>query len=285
MTLMKSLLSLLVLFAWTVNACGSAGGFRGSDGGPRSMNEGGASNSDSDSDAGQGNDDSGTDGDGSALGDAIAGQDVSSPTGCPDPSGTPTPSAATTFFVTSAGNGGNGGNLGGLSGADARCQCFASKVGLGGRTWHAYLSTASAGGTSDLVHAKDRIGAGPWVNYGGVQIAANVATLHASPPPRDLILTETGTITPRSDHDIFTGSDSNGNAQAVHPSNPNAPAPNCANWTSNSDFDTAIVGHGDWNFPSGGAASWNASHASNGCDPTSLAATAGSGRLYCFAIN
>ena len=47
-----------------------------------------------------------------------------------------------TFFVTSVGPG-KGGDLGGLAGADAYCQMLASSVGAGGKTWHAYLSSAT----------------------------------------------------------------------------------------------------------------------------------------------
>ncbi len=75
------------------------------------------------------------------------------------------------FFITST-NAGKGGDLGGLAGADAHCAALAKAAGAGNRQWRAYLSTAT-------VHAKDRIGAGPWFNAKGVQVAANVADLHS----------------------------------------------------------------------------------------------------------
>jgi hypothetical protein len=78
------------------------------------------------------------------------------------------------FFITSVGSG-DGANLGGLAGADAHCQKLAAAAGAGNRTWRAYLSGTENGKT---VNAKDRIGAGPWFNAKGVQIAANVAELH-----------------------------------------------------------------------------------------------------------
>ena len=72
------------------------------------------------------------------------------------------------FFITSAGTG-NGANLGGLTGADAHCAALAKAAGAGNRQWRAYLSaTTGTGG----VNAKDRIGAGPWFNSKGVQVAA-----------------------------------------------------------------------------------------------------------------
>ena len=78
-----------------------------------------------------------------------------------------------TFFVTSVGLG-DGANLGGLEGADAHCQALAEEAGAGDRTWRAYLSAAGEKGTGD-VHARDRIGSGPWYNFKGVQVAASVA--------------------------------------------------------------------------------------------------------------
>jgi len=78
------------------------------------------------------------------------------------------------FFISSAGSG-NGANLGGLDGADKHCQQLAAGVGAGNRTWRAYLS---AGGAKP-VHAKDRIGAGPWTNAKGVTVATSVADLHS----------------------------------------------------------------------------------------------------------
>src|SRR6187399_120918 len=79
--------------------------------------------------------------------------------------------APMSFFVTSAGSG-DGANLGGLEGADAICQKLAEAAGSSGKTWRAYLS-------AEGVNAKDRIGAGPWVNAKGVEIAKDVASLHS----------------------------------------------------------------------------------------------------------
>ncbi len=85
--------------------------------------------------------------------------------------------SVTTFFITSVGPG-NGGDLGGLAGADAHCQALAAAEYAGDHTWRAYLST-TATGTEPAVHARDRIGTGPWYNAEGMLIAANVETLHS----------------------------------------------------------------------------------------------------------
>ena len=74
------------------------------------------------------------------------------------------------FFVTSVGTG-KGANLGGLEGADAHCASLAEAAGVTGKTWRAYLSTSDT-------DARDRIGAGPWVNAKGEKIADDVASLH-----------------------------------------------------------------------------------------------------------
>src|SRR3989338_10655914 len=51
-------------------------------------------------------------------------------------SGTPNPQ--TNFFVGEPST--TGGNLGGLNGADQKCQQWANSIGLGSKTWRAYLS-------------------------------------------------------------------------------------------------------------------------------------------------
>ena len=71
------------------------------------------------------------------------------------------------FFVTSV-PAGAGGAIGGLAGADAHCQKLARAAGSQGKTWRAYLS-APASDTTLVVHARDRIGRGPWFNSRGVQ--------------------------------------------------------------------------------------------------------------------
>jgi hypothetical protein len=82
-----------------------------------------------------------------------------------------------TFFITSIGPG-KGADLGGLEGADRHCQTLAERVGAGGKTWRAYLSTQAVGG-AQAVNARDRIGRGPWQNFKGEVIAQNVDDLHS----------------------------------------------------------------------------------------------------------
>jgi hypothetical protein len=189
------------------------------------------------------------------------------------------------FFVSSAGSG-KGADLGGLEGADRICRTLAEAVGAGGKTWRAYLSTQGAG----AVNARDRIGAGPWVNAKGVVIAKNPAELHGTNNlTKQTALTEKGeVVNGRGDkpnmHDILTGSKPDGTAFGVDADR------TCANWTS-SGAGAAMVGHSDRAGldESAPMKSWNSSHPSRGpgggCSQDDLKSTGGNGLLYCFAAD
>ncbi len=199
-----------------------------------------------------------------------------------------------TFFITSVGPG-KGGDLGGLAGADAHCQSLAQAAGAGNKTWRAYLSTNARGGANP-VHARDRIGNGPWQNAKGAVIATSVADLHSDNNQISKVnaLDEKGQpIKVRGDtpvmHDILTGSNKDGHA---FPGNMDL---TCQNWTS-SGPGVAMLGHVDregsppvadsqnvatyMEF----ARSWNAAHTSRGCTQPDLIATGGNGLFYCFAV-
>jgi len=181
------------------------------------------------------------------------------------------------FFISSAGSG-NGANLGGLDGADKHCQQLAAGVGAGNRTWRAYLS---AGGAKP-VHAKDRIGAGPWTNAKGVTVATSVADLHsdANKLSKENSLTEKGEVvngrgdTPNR-HDILTGSNLDGTLAGDNLT--------CGNWTSSGE-GSAQVGHHDRQGGGQNPNSWNSAHASKGCSQENLRGTGGDGLIYCFAV-
>jgi hypothetical protein len=194
---------------------------------------------------------------------------------------TPAPAANMSFFVTSSNP--KGGNLGGLAGADATCQSLAQAVGAGTRTWRAYLSTTT-------VDAKSRIGNGPWRNFKGEQIAANVADLHSANNKitAATALTEKGTApvylqgnppaAPAGQqlaHDVLTGTNEDGTKNAD----------TCNNWTSGDASAKAMLGHADRAGRTAGVNSWNAVHASQGCGMAQLTPTGGTGLFYCFATN
>ena len=190
-----------------------------------------------------------------------------------------------TFFLTSVGKG-DGANLGGLAGADAHCQQLAAAVGRDAATWRAYLSTQGP----NAVHARDRIGDGPWHNARGRLVGESVAAIHGDTIEqarsgvafgKQYSLTEKGEIVPGvgdtpSMHDILTGTMPDGRAFPVGEDR------TCSNWTSNADGNgAAMLGHHDKQGGSGG--SWNSQHASRGCSQQNLVSTGGAGLFYCFA--
>jgi hypothetical protein len=178
------------------------------------------------------------------------------------------------FFVTSKGLG-DGGNLGGLAGADYHCQQLAAAAGSG-KTFYAYLSNRPSNGTTTL-HAKDRIGKGPFYNAKGMMVAKDVADLHTRPDAitRETALTEKGEAVAL--HDIITGSQPDGTA---YPERVDVVDHTCIGYTSNSR-GTVQLGHSDRS----GGSSWISAHPSKGCSQADLAATGGAGQFYCFAID
>lgn len=186
------------------------------------------------------------------------------------------------FFITSVGSG-DGANIGGLAGADAHCATLASAAGSRGKTWRAYLS-AHPTDNSPNIHARKRIGFGPWYNAEGVQVASNLNNLHSE--FMDLgkanSLDENGEMvkgrgdTPNQ-HDILTGSTLDG--RTVDDGSNHT----CNNWTSN-DEGTAQVGHFDRTGGGQNPTSWNSAHGSRGCSQEDLIGTGGNGYFYCFAI-
>jgi len=192
-----------------------------------------------------------------------------------------------TFFVTSVGPG-KGADVGGLEGADRYCQTLAQGAGAGGKTWRAYLSTQTDGGTQ-AINARDRIGNGPWQNFKGEVIAQNADDLHGDNNKlgMQVSLTERGTMIPGvgfspNRHDVLTGSQMDGRAFAAGEDR------TCRNWTSSTQ-GAAMVGHIDRKGLRDDAASrsWNSSHpsrgADGGCSQADLRSTGGDGLFYCFA--
>jgi hypothetical protein len=222
--------------------------------------------------------------------------------------GGPAPAATTSFFVSSQTN--MTGNLGGLAGADMRCQTLAAAVGLGAKTWHAYLSVEHDPANANMPrNARDRIGVGPWFNAKGVMVAADLTTLHARRGDPTIFIDEhsnmingnwTGSpsmtmpsATVFVEHDILTGSNPDGTVMV---------GSTCLDWTSAAGVPdggvpdgsadggntfTARVGHSDGFGPNCAIApdnftSWNSSHNNAGCNDNKP--RGGNGRIYCFAV-
>ena len=192
------------------------------------------------------------------------------------------------FFVTSE-PAGNGGNLGGLEGADAKCKALATTVSaeVGAKNWRAYLSVAE-GPNNAPVHAKDRIGTGPWYNSKGMLVAQDVAELHEKNGDYMLFLDEKGQSIngqwPNSpdpnQHDIMTGTNRDGTVNMGR---------TCDDWTSNTATPGPWVGHSDGLGPGGSMAAnyrpWNGVHGANACSANGVGSGGGNGRIYCFAAN
>ena len=179
-----------------------------------------------------------------------------------------------TFFVTSRAAGPSGGNIGGLEGADAHCQVLAKAVGSQ-RTFRAYLSAVSAAGVP--IHARDRIGKGPWINANGEVVANTLDELHGSPGPSQRALSYFENGKRVDQHDIMTGSNPDGTlAEGDY---------TCRNWTSTAG--KTWLGHsnrigsccGDRNT------SWISAHESQSCSPAGLAGMGGASYFYCFAVD
>jgi len=195
------------------------------------------------------------------------------------------------FFITSEGAG-DGANFGGLEGADTHCTALAKSAGSS-KTWAAYLSNSmvidrSSGSpkVTNGVSARDRIGTGPWHNAKGDLIAKDVDDLHSANKNINLKtgLDENGNeingrISKPNEHDILTGTDSNGYFSTAGGDT------TCGNWTSNGK-GSAIVGHHDRAGlnESRNMISWNTAHGSAGCGKMDLPKTGGAGLLYCFAV-
>jgi hypothetical protein len=166
-------------------------------------------------------------------------------------------------------------NLGGLTGADARCQRLAAAVGLGNKTWRAYLSAQNP-----MTHARDRIGEGPYYNSAGVMLAATKAALYMRSGDPNLFITEQGkkvigqweTPDMGNEHDILTGSTAQGMLMTGN---------TCNDWTAMTG--SSYVGHSDGMGPGMSTmpqyTSWSGVHAGD-CGNTRTGG--GLGRIYCF---
>ena len=192
-------------------------------------------------------------------------------------------SRAMSFFVSSAKS--KTGNLGGLRGADRICQLLASAVGLGDKSWRAYLSVErDPDNDNKPTDARSRIGTGPWSNANGVVVAKDLAELHARKGDADLFVDESGQRIPGHwpgspkpvEHDILTGSTPEGRVMAGR---------TCNDWTSEAADVQGQVGHSDGLGPGGNSfwrySIWNSTHENRSCART--ASLGGAGRIYCFA--
>jgi hypothetical protein len=251
----------------------------------------------------------------------------------------PVPTDKFSFFITSLSSmlelsknpQGFGGDLRygeatGLAGADKICTAIAEKAmpGAGGKGWRAFLSTAKGGMNDGPVHAKDRIGMGPWYDRTGRLVAMDLTNLlqnrpvGADPAIMNDLPNERGepnhtdTMEGMDDnHDTITASNAMGMWDG---------GPTCSDWTSHeTPVPMPAAGSGGGaagrgGFPGGGpfmlygprvghswpaqqsGTNWMAAHAAPGCSPsvalvqtgpgsgTGIGNGGGYGGFYCFAL-
>jgi hypothetical protein len=203
------------------------------------------------------------------------------------------------------------GKIDGLSGADEICRQIAeqSLPGAGGKGWRAFLSVTK-GASGKAVHARDRIGAGPWYDRNGRLVAANLTDLiqrrpvgaHADIaqdlPNEDGVPNSMPMGTQVDNHRVLTGTGADGLLYNYDPSS------TCRNWTSAVGADgRPRVGHA-WPrpivgaVPGGSAGHWISAINEAGCAPGGSLAFGGSsdpsnptvgsgggyGGIYCFAL-
>ena len=184
------------------------------------------------------------------------------------------------FFVTSVGKG-DGANLGGAG----RRGCALPDAR--GRGWTRQCDVArlheraARKARMACVHARDRIGRGPWFNAKGALIASNVDDLHQD---RNNIRKPTALNE--------KGEEVNGAGQhaehARHADGLGLDGPARAGQRRADDLQqldeqragNAMLGHHD--RLGGPNASWNAVHSSRSCSQEDLVATGGAGLFYCF---
>lgn len=238
------------------------------------------------------------------------------------------------FFATSmkkmielGGSKGFGGDLrfgtdSGLEGADKICTTIAesSMPGSGAKEWHAFLSTEHGGPNDGPIHAKDRIGQGPWYDRVGRLVSMNLTNLlqdrpsDADPAIKTDLPNEEGVPNKRPDptkpeddtHHFLTGSNANGEwyGKDLHQN-----SSTCLDWTTNSrkniasaEGDGAVTGRPQigFSFIAGNRTNWISGQTEGGCgagitgvgevnggsqesNPI-VGSGGGYGGIYCFAM-
>jgi hypothetical protein len=207
----------------------------------------------------------------------------------------------------------------GLAGADKICTDLAEKSmpGAGAKGWRAFLSTAKGGANGGPVHARDRVGTGPWYDRKGRLVAMNLqnliqqrpsgadsAIINDLPNENGIPNREDADASANDNHDTVTGS----NAMGMFDN-----TPTCEDWTSTETPGAAgtsgsggsggrggfsrgngpRIGH---SWPAQSGMHWIAAHQAPGCAPSvslvqmgagmgvGIGNGGGYGGIYCFAL-
>jgi hypothetical protein len=203
----------------------------------------------------------------------------------------------------------------GLKGADKICKTVAEMAmqGAGQKEWRAFLSAVAAGPGGTVVHARSRVGQGPWFDRMGRQVASNLTQLMMERPgDADAAIKQdlpnengipnhtdgapgcTGNSCP-DNHDVLTGTNAQGMLYSMNMSN------TCNDWTNG--MPTMVGrGMGPWcghSWPrQGSGVNWMTALAEGGCGPGvnlmeqggpmmgvyTVGTGGGYGAIYCFAL-
>jgi len=205
----------------------------------------------------------------------------------------------------------------GLEGADKICTTIAesSMPGSGAKQWHAFLSTEQG-----PVHAKSRIGTGPWYDRTGRLVSMNLENLlqvrpsDADPAIQNDLPNEEGVPNKKPDptkpeddtHHFLTGSKASGE---WYGKDPNGNSSTCLDWTTNGRKNTASSNEAGaltgrprigFSFIAGNRNNWISGQDEGGCgagitgvgmtnggsDPSNpiVGSGGGYGGIYCFAM-
>jgi hypothetical protein len=143
----------------------------------------------------------------------------------------------------------------GLRGADKICAAAAERAqpGSGSKPWRAFLSTKAGGANDGPVHAKDRVGTGPWYDAMGRLVASNQTQLlmprpgDAAAAIKDNLPNEfgipngmdgcTGSTTCADNHQVITGTNEMGMLYTGNGTSPMFAMKDatCGDWTNKTD--------------------------------------------------
>jgi len=193
----------------------------------------------------------------------------------------------------------------GLGGADKICATIAdmSMPGASAKQWRAFLSTAAGGQGGGPVHARERIGEGPWYDRMGRLVAMDLdALLNTRPAGADPLIAadlpnEHGEPNHQGvdNHDTVTASNEDGEYDDGE---------TCDDWTNAPPFEPGGGGPGPieqngpnvgHTWPAQSGQSWISAHRTGGCaagvnliqgagSSNAIGALGGYGGIYCFAL-
>jgi hypothetical protein len=186
----------------------------------------------------------------------------------------------------------------GLRGADKICAAAAERAqpGSGSKAWRAFLSAKAGGPNGGPVHAKDRVGTGPWHDAMGRQVASTLAQLlmprpgDAAAAIKDNLPNEFGipngmdgcstSTTCVDNHQVITGTNEMGMLYTGNGTSPVFAAKDatCGDWT-NKSADAMYwpwCGH-SWSRQGAGTSfnNWMSSYNDAGCLPCAKVVEAG----------